>query len=191
MKALRILIIPVFIFVSCSGNNEYFQVISDEALHYHLLLGLLVENNDSKYIVMISNTDLYNSIYKPEFKNLYRTFSDFIKKVLSQELNLYSTLHEHNFPLVSYDSNILVETELRKIKKKYFNQSDNRLLFKASVPHRTKYHLIEYMTTKEYFIIFDDYSGEYVFFKSFDYMRLKPTRANFQSVRIKTIDPAS
>ena len=166
MKALRILIIPVFMFVSCSDNNEYLQVISDEALHHHLLLGLLVENNDSKYIVMISNTELYNSVYETEFKNSYRTFSDFIKKVLSQELNLYSTLNEHNFPLVSYDSNILVETEIRKIREKYFNLSGNRLLFKASVPQRTKYHLIEYMTTKEYFIIFDDYSGEYIFFKS-------------------------
>lgn len=166
MKALRILIIPVLIFVSCSGNNEYLQVISDEALHHHLLLGLIIENNDSKYIVMISNTELYNSIYKTEFKNSYRTFSDFIKMVLSQELNLYSTLHEHNFPLISYDSNILIETELRRIREKYFNQSGNRLLFKVNVPHRTKYHLIAYMTKKEYFIIFDDYSGEYIFFKS-------------------------
>ncbi|MDY0086423.1 MAG: hypothetical protein RBR84_10935 [Bacteroidales bacterium] len=166
MKALRLLILPLIIIVSCSSDKDYINIVSNEELNYHILLGLVVKDSNSKYIAVISNTELFNSVFNTEFINSNITFSKFLKQVLSHELNLYSTLHNKSLPLVLYDSNIIAETNKRKIIKTYFIQNDNNLIFKKSVPLKTKFHLIEYMTSQRYYIIFDDYSGEYKFFNS-------------------------
>lgn len=70
MKALRLLILPIIIIVSCSSDKDYINIVSNEGLNYHILIGLVVKDSNSKYIAVISNTELFNSVFNTEFRGV-------------------------------------------------------------------------------------------------------------------------
>lgn len=166
MKALKIFILLGFLSASCSNNNEYLRTLSKEGLNHHLLLGLKVHHNNRKYITIVSNTELYYSIYIPKFNGSFTSYYKFLEEVLEEKLNLYHIIQGMGNEFYVYDSELLKDSNLTIVKKRYFNQNGEYLVFKNNIGMDMKFHLIEYLTSKRFFIIFDDYSGEFMFFQS-------------------------
>ncbi len=166
MKALKLFILLVFLSASCSNNNEYLRTLSKEGLNHHLLLGLKVHYNNTKYITIVSNTELYYSIYIPKFNGSFPLYSDFLEEVLKGKINLYHMMQEMGNELHVYDSELFTDSNLTIVKRRYFNQNGEYIVFKNDIDMDLKYHLIEYLTSKRFFIIFDDHSGEFMFFQS-------------------------
>lgn len=166
MKALKMFILLVFLSASCSNNNEYLRTLSKEGLNHHLLLGLIVHDNSTKYITIVDNTELYHSIYIPKFNGSFTSYSKFLEEVLEGKIDLYYIIQEIDNELHVYDSKLITDSDLEMVKMRFFDQKGKYLVFKIDTDMNLKYHLIEYLTSKRFFIIFDDHSGEFMFFSS-------------------------
>mgnify|MGYP006309641665 FL=1 len=163
MKSYRIIILLILVF-SCSDQQDYLSTLAGRGLNHHLLLGIVLDDgNNSEYITVISNTDLFYSIYNSKFNNSIDTYSMFLKKVFEGELFLFPLIKERGNELILYDSKLINTTDFNRIKNKYFIRKKGYLVFKDHIELNLKYHLIKYMTSNEYFIIFDDYAAEYRF----------------------------
>lgn len=171
-----VFLLLVFVLVSCSKSEIYINdnlikeistidnesndgvsYIPDKATN---LLYLKLDNNK-----MISTNALeLQDIYHKYYKNDYKTFYDFLNKVLKQKISL-KTNQLQNYKLIMFrlDDKIM-HFSTNQIEKKYLKKVNNETFnFYPKDITLDQYQTILYkIFLDNYLISFDDYAGKYI-----------------------------
>jgi hypothetical protein len=147
--------------ISCSGGREYYDLLSKKYLNQHLLLGIKVKSPDNDYIIIVDNTNLYNNVYLQYYENSIIRYSDFIRKVIENKIDISHHIVNKENNIIPINESLFQISDLDSVINKYFIKKSNDLYFKKEIADELKYNLVMYMTNHKYFIIFDDYEGMY------------------------------
>ena len=175
-----------FIFVSCSGNekqnyfSEYNYTISTNGQLFsnpsaNLVIVLPVIDEENKYEIVAENfigREVYEKYYKTKYsnyvefliqlykKNIYIN-SDFLyKSYLHSKIETLDSIHNE---FSKYGLKFIIEKYC--VKKQSIEYWKTRFAAKPALSLSTQRSLIKIMYDNNYYIVFNDYSGEYIFLK--------------------------
>ncbi len=168
MKSIKYLFVAILlIFMNCTNkdfkiNDNYLYAISNEEYD-----GFLIIKFDKNDLRVVNNLVFKNTIYEQYYKNHYSTYYAFLKAIYEQKLNdLYKvskseeTLNERYFYILKEYN----DKGINYIKNEYLIKKDDK---NYTFKNKTELAIFEIMFYNEYYIYFDDYTGEYTF--SLDY----------------------
>lgn len=158
------LTILVFLSYGCEqARNEYLSYLSTELRDSHLLMIIPVSENNAVFDICISNTDLYNLVFRKYFFNNYSTFKEFVLdiskgkvfiSITKLEQVLHTRVNDNTIILLEYD-----QFGFDFIKEKYLIEKENQLILKNSLSNEDYLGIIKIMFNKNYFIIEGGYQG--------------------------------
>lgn len=161
MRINSLFTLVIILLISCSGGREYYDLLSRKYLNQHLLLGIQVNSLDNDYIVIVDNTDIFNTVYLQYYENSGIRYSDFIRKVIENKIDISHHIVNRGNKIIPINESLFQISDVDSIINKYFIKKSNNLYFKKKIANELKYNLVMYMTKHRYFIIFDDYEGRY------------------------------
>jgi hypothetical protein len=148
--------------IDCSKVDNLGINIAEE-----FLIVVRVKDNIHISDLIISNHFLYYFVFKEHYSENYDEFIDFLDDVLSQNLLLPKKIIKGR---VINPNNIVLQENKKNgfdfVKNKYSIEKGNKLVAKYPMPEENYYSLIKIMFEHNYYILEDDYSGEYWFFKA-------------------------
>ena len=161
-------------YVNTVGYSEYVILENNDTLGirfpYEFLLVVPVKNKNTEYEVVISNDFLYHFVYKQYYSKDYNNFIDFLREVLSNRL----WIKEEFIKGYKINTNNIILREYQDkgfdfIKAKYVKNKGDKLYALSPMDIDNYFSLIKIMFEHNYYIIEDDYSGQYRFYKKFKY----------------------
>lgn len=159
------LTILLFIKPGYSQISESFSAELTKSKHMNLIIAIDVNCNNRLIKCYTSNTEVYNKIYLPYYKDSIPSFKDFIIKILSNEIILTKELLNHTSQtLFLANKKILLEYKhigFDFVKSKYIHLNKDRSIISPSLKKRYVYTLIYILTKNNYISIIDDYQGFY------------------------------
>ncbi len=163
------LLLIILLFIK-SGYNQipesFLEELAQSNKHVNLIIAIDVNSNNRLVKCYTSNTELYDKIYLPYYKDSTRSFRDFIVKILSNEIVLTKSLLQHRSQTLFWaDRKILLEYKRRGfdfIQSKYLNLTNGRSIISPSLKRRNVYTLIYILTKHNFTCIMDDYQGFYL-----------------------------
>lgn len=149
-------------------NNEFISKLGSSVRDFQVLMVIPVIDSNRVIDVCLSNTDLYNYVYKKYYSGNNKTFNEFLTSILTNSIKvpidkldsvLYVRIDQHSCIEVEY-----IELGLEFLKNKYFFDKGNRLELRNELCNEEAYNLIRIMFNNSYYIIEGEYQGVLVFY---------------------------
>ena len=176
----------LFIFVSCNSSEKqhYFseynykistngQLVSNPSANLEIVLP--VSDKENKYEIVAENF-VGREVYEKYYKTKYSDYVEFLIQLYKKNLYINSDYLYKPYLLSKIDTSDVVHNEFSKyglkyIKGKYLVRKQpieywkTRYTAKPALSLSTQRSLINIMYDNNYYIVFNDYSGEYIFLR--------------------------
>ena len=176
----------LFIFVSCSSNEkqQYFseynykiskngQLVSHPSANLEIVLP--VSDKENKYEIVAENF-IGREVYEKYYKTKYSDYVEFLNQLYKKNLYINSDFLYKSYLHSKIETSDSIHNEFSKyglkyiiekycVKKQSIEYWKTRFASKPALSLSTQRSLIKIMYNNNYYIVFDDYSGEYIFLK--------------------------